>query len=74
MPTKKGETALRTTRPSSIQLVPGTEASPIELVDVVSPAEGTGNPQLTRALRYVRYTTRTRVAESLEGIVQEALT
>jgi len=58
---------LKTTRPNSIQIVPGTEASPIELADVVSPTEGTGHPQLTRALGYVRYTTRTRVAGSLEG-------
>ena len=52
---KRGRQHSKTTRPHSIQLVPGTEASAIELADVVSPTEGIGEPQLTRALGYVLY-------------------
>ena len=48
---KKGEYHLKTIRPVNIQLVPGTETSPIKLVDAVLPINETGHPQLTCALR-----------------------
>jgi hypothetical protein len=42
---------LKTIRHISIRLVLEPEARPIDLVDVVSPTDATGHPQLTRALR-----------------------
>ena len=70
---KKGEMDLKTTRHVDIQLVPGTETSPIKLVDAVSPIDATGHPQLTCALRrFVACDTR-EGSGNLDRYVQAAL-
>jgi hypothetical protein len=48
---KKEGIDLKTIRHISIRLVLGPEAKPIIFVEVVSPIDATGHPQLTRTLR-----------------------
>jgi hypothetical protein len=48
---KKEGIDLKTIRHISIRLVLGPEAKPIISVEVVSPTDATGHPQLTSALR-----------------------
>ena len=63
---------LKTIQHVNIQLVAGAETSPIKLVDVVSPIDVTGHPQLICALRR-RVTTRHEGCGNFDRYVQAAL-
>jgi len=69
---KKEGIDLKTTRRVSIRLVPGPEAKPIIFVEVVSPTDATGHPQLISALRR-QATTDREGSRNLYRYVQSAL-